>query len=625
MSIVFVCAFFAPGFFLGSIFLPKAFQGVLMAGLSLAVYSGLSIFLIVVGVSNFFLSVYFLLVSGIFVVCMSSKVRREKFVGSCKEIFSAVPVALFVWIYSWKVGPFVDHGVDLFKHMSDIQASLHFLETNNGHLLNELGNIGTSNHLFHNLSAIFASYFQLSGPDLIPRISFVYGLIWSITVFFFSRFCFLNIGFVKKHALAFGYLATIIFWVTMGINSFSFPRYYFASPAILTYCGYLGLVCIGIKIFRSGDFEMRLGLVFFVISAVIFYLHPQEFLLIILLMGSIGVVYVVKVLFGLDWWPDLVINKKKTKIVFSCMATAVFLSVISLFIFDRSIKDTTRLLDIGPWLLFEEPIYVLKPWFQFFNVVGWWGLAVYFLAIANIKSLKNSGFLVAVVIFPLVTVFNPIYSELFLRLQNSLTLWRALYAIPLPILGISILYITFDGWNNILWRRKGLLIGQVIVLIVLLVPKSTPYFGVSMTRWPSLLATPEANSYRHWDDLIAFLRLLPQQEDIITDPATGYAISALTKHKTYTKKFYGIKHGIRFNYDQYDEATFEKKRGWILIINRRDGAINTKLEKPFHVPPDVMVVSDQYDPSLIEFVIQSKETYFKELWRNNQISVLRIL
>ena len=98
MSIVFVCAFFAPGFFLGSIFLPKAFQGVLMAGLSLAVYSGLSIFLIVVGVSNFFLAVYFLLVSGIFVVCMSSKVRREKFVGSCKEIFSAFPVALFVWI-----------------------------------------------------------------------------------------------------------------------------------------------------------------------------------------------------------------------------------------------------------------------------------------------------------------------------------------------------------------------------------------------------------------------------------------------------------------------------------------------------------------------------------------------
>ena len=73
------------------------------------------------------------------------------------------------------------------------------------------------------------------------------------------------------------------------------------------------------------------------------------------------------------------------------------------------------------------------------------------------------------------------------------------------------------------------------------------------------------------------------------------------------------------------ESTFRKRKGWLLVLNQRNGAVNQKLKKPFHVPPDVMLVKEAYDPRLIEFVAANGGILFKELWHSNQISVFRIL
>jgi hypothetical protein len=625
LSFIFAIVFLLPGFLAASVFLERELRVVAISALSLVVYTVMAVAMIRMQISDLIVPVFlFLSVISIGYGIANPKLRKE-LIFTSKQLLVFLPALALLWLYSVYVGPFVDHGVDLFRHMTDVQDALFHMQKTGGHLLDETKNIGTSNHLIHILSALFAYHFDLSGMELVPRLSFVYSLVWTFTIFFFARFIFATLCPTPIGATLLSYISTIFYWITFGINSFSFPRYYFASPSILAYCGFLTLLSVGLYMYSVGHFSRRLTMLGLAIGTTIFYLHPQELMLACLMFGVISILCVVKSSVGLNWFSDIAQTKDTKRFSVILLAAAFILICVVIAANDRDLATTVRLLNIGPWLPFVETAYILKPSFQFYTVLGWWGMAVYLIAVINGGRIVQSGLLTATLIFPLVTVFNPLFVEAFLRIQNSLTLWRALYALPLPILCTFLGYRLLAESRKMTGLKKSVAYLQVVILGASLIPATEMSLGSPMTRWPSLVKTPVANSYLQWRDLIEFLEPMAQRQDIITDPSTGYVISALTKHKTYTKKFYAVKHGIKFNHDSYDESTFKKRKGWLLVLNQRNGAVNQKLKKPFHVPPDVMLVKEAYDPRLIEFVAANGGILFKELWHSNQISVFRIL
>ena len=188
MALLFASCFLYPGLLFASLVPERELRAVLVCTFSLVVYSIAAVAAIWMGYSNLLIELIGLKAAVLTGYILVDSSRRREFFSTAKELVSFLPLLIILWAHSIFVGPFIDHGVDLFRHMTDIQSALFHLRETGGHLLDETANIGTYNHLVHNLSALFAYVFELSGTEIIPRINFVYTVIWTFSIYFFCRF-----------------------------------------------------------------------------------------------------------------------------------------------------------------------------------------------------------------------------------------------------------------------------------------------------------------------------------------------------------------------------------------------------------------------------------------------------
>jgi hypothetical protein len=112
---------------------------------------------------------------------------------------------------------------------------------------------------------------------------------------------------------------------------------------------------------------------------------------------------------------------------------------------------------------------------------------------------------------------------------------------------------------------------------------------------------------------------------VITDPVTGYMISALTRHYSPRKKFHRHWGGyVEMNYDDYSSHPFDRHKGKLFVINKRNGGESTTGRRARHWSEDILQLEKfYYSPKLENYISENPER-FELLWEQDKIMVYRL-
>ena len=374
---------------------------------------------------------------------------------------------------------------------------------------------------------------------------------------------------------------------------------------------------VGGVIFAASIYIHRQEAVFtaLMISIMSFYLFVQKHTetLILLWQGQVRLTQLSLVKFCSD------------KINLSFLFTQTIM--VSLFIYSyfsivRNPIIQPKVISLESIFPFLKNLYILNPSFQFYNVITVWGVVVILLFIMNVKTFRNNAFLMAGMLSPFFTVFNPLFTDLFLRHSMSMTLWRMTFLLPLHLVAayLFVVAVKYLWIGDSLKRIYGLI--TIIMLVMPLFSFQTTFIENQYSRLLTLKPVPVENSPEHWNDMIEFLNTIEDRSVIITDPVTGYVITALTQHVSTRLKFHRSRQGyIEFNFDDYSNHPFDKYKGYLFIINKRNGGLSETGRVSGHWPENILQVEDFYFSKSLEDYVDSNPDRFKLLWGKDRIRV----
>ena len=551
------------------------------------------------------------------------------------DIYWVIGLALVAAMYlAWYLlaGPYTEIPADLYRHM---EFTKHYY----GSIGNDsfgppltLSQLAAQLGGFWYVLVAFAA--NLSGAlliDVIYPTMLVNGLIFILAVYVFSNELFRVLDLSELQVRIAAVITCVFVSLQMGVTTYSFIRYYSMAPGILNMVVmFAALVCfmhlLGQRRDRA-DLEPNLNAALSVILLVLCFgialaMHNQEALF-ILVMGVIAVSYMVYI-----WIADNAGGGLKGSLV----AIGIFISIVVSLLFFLPVFFNQPPAPDSPHqkvvpLPFElpnyGPLYVLNPKYQFSEVVTLWGGIVYIAFVLWFQFFRRQPLLVAGMLVPLFTIFNPLFVDLFIRIKDDHSLWRLCYLIPLyPVAGLFIVRFTDTMGTDRSegFFQKGLILAIVLALVIL-------PFSTGLNRYVRLSNRPvaEANSYHLWQDLLDELNSYTKSERILTDPVTGYVISALTPHHTFRYKFFAseLYHAFPFVFEHYDDLPLGRYRGWLLVINKREGNNSRTGSISRHWPEDIMKVSKYYPENLLSHLKDNPELY-ELVWGQNRISVYRI-
>ncbi|MBU1734825.1 MAG: hypothetical protein KJ692_06275 [Verrucomicrobia bacterium] len=280
--------------------------------------------------------------------------------------------------------------------------------------------------------------------------------------------------------------------------------------------------------------------------------------------------------------------------------------------------------------------------YTFYQTIGCWGFFVYIAFLLGFRQMAKSNYLLAGMAMPLLTVFNPITIDLFVRLitlQQSpgmppVTIWRLNYMLPLPFvaafaLGSAVeslrLRMGRQGAESFGRRSKATLIKAIIIiigLIGLIFPIQNRWIDAPFSRLYTL-TSHFGNDVERWQDLTDFAAGF-QNPMLITDPNTcqifcrlypeypAYGLQWMDSNEPETQFLEATKRQPEF-----------RTRG-IVIINRRNGVPSVTGRISKHWSEDAFLTSRFYSPKAIAFV-KSRTNQFKLLWAKDRIEVFQII
>lgn len=562
---------------------------------------------------------------------------------------AAIPVLTLsaVGIYFVWAGPYTEVPADAWWHIGEIkQAGLGIAEGELDAIHGVTGLFAKTAAYWYTLVAMILDFTGSRLEDSLTSIPLANNLLLCGGFYSFALFVFKDIVDNRdmRHLAA---AASLLFFTAhFGINVFSFIRYYEYAPVSLNYLVYLSAVaCLLAFLNRPGSSYIYLATtgLLFVAAAMI---HRQEVVFIGIMCSAILIVGVAFFVFAAVY-PE---KSKRIKIPVMCNRHRLFVlsalaavGYIALHVYtyvsmDRENPLAYRLLtDIHAYVPFLQNLYILEPTHQFFEVVTTWGLLVYLVFILKFKRLAPSYYLVAGMLIPFLTVFNPVFTDLYLRFSSPPTLWRMCYMIPLPLVGG---FFMMKGLRHLVkpsnpWMfARGMAI--CAALVVLIFPIQSTFFTSPYSRIPTLLPVSDGNNYTQWNDLFEFLRG-KDRSGIITDRVTGYLIDGLTKHHYRGYKFYHLyaSHVERKNYDETEfggndgwkklvkSGDFTPDLPWYVVINRRDGKLSETGRISGHWPADILKVSSLYSNEFITYV-ESHPDVFKKIWVQDRIAVYKV-
>ena len=522
-------------------------------------------------------------------------------------------------LYQVTVGSFNEVPADLYEHLGRYQTALRDIQQNS------LGDALTWQQLFtqkagvyYYLLAMLGNASDITATMLVAVVDFANRTLFLLAVYFFTLSIF-------KHHKKVAALAVVFTALHMGINVFSYIRYYTLAPSMLNMIIYMTAVLLFMAVLAQ---PLRRKSVCFYLAIIALTsaaasIHLQEALFIgvmislIAVWGMISQIKAVPFNFHLD---------KPQALSIALVATVCFvgLYVYSHLNLPRAANLNWRLWEFGAGVGLLPDITTLNLKFQFSRVVTLWGMLVYLLFFIHIQRYRHNVFIIAAMLSPALTILNPFFVDVFVRHYNSTTLWRLCYLIPIHLVAAD-LFIYYLNKLRAPNTASKLLGGTIVVAIMgLLLPYKIGWQGIHYSRFPTLIATDEKLGYAHYQDLIDYLTSLQPSQTILTDPVTGYLISATTAHQSPRRKFFRNRHFNEFVFSDYSDNPLDRYAGHLFIINQRPNHPSTIGRLAQHWGESQWQQSrDDYSQALLAH-IAARPTVFKALWHNNNISVYRI-
>ena len=424
-------------------------------------------------------------------------------------------------------------------------------------------------------------------------------------------------------------VAAAVFFVfsQMGLTALSYFRYYGFAPTMLNMAVYFtGLIFI-VGLFEKDKQYIRHSAVLLATFVVAANVHFQEGLFIMLAA-------VLMLAWHILWELRPSADNARTKRIVYLILAGILISLL-LFAF-LWIRFNYRYRGINQDQIFELSVtylgrlFVINPSSRFFSVITVWGGFVFVLFVAYFREMVKQPFLVLGMLSPLLTMFNPVFTDMFLRVGHSTTLWRMSYFVPIHYAGGVLVVLLFLSAVRAGVLKKMLYYSSIAGLILLLLP-SIFGFPINKSAKITLGKVGEENSWHHWQDLVEFAAEdngsnLNTREPVLTDPVTGYLLRSLTGHRSYNYKFIPSRSYYQhpFSFESYDDFPLSRYSGQVIVVNLRNGGESVAGEKSGHWNRHVLRVSDYYSDKLLPH-LQKHPDRFEKIWSSSEIFIYRIL
>ncbi|WP_353412560.1 hypothetical protein [Arenicella sp. 4NH20-0111] len=528
-------------------------------------------------------------------------------------------------LYHAIFGSYAEVPADVYAHLERIQAAQNEVSNNSlGPALPWTKLLRQGSGVYYFYAAIIAEPFHLSGMALFEALDFLNRTLFLLGVFFFSRLLFSR----SPHANKASYLAVLFVTLHMGINVFSFVRYYSLAPSILALPLYFYAISLFIEIvskpMQQASVAIRLFLILLLVIACA-AIHVQEAMFIVTIIATMAIVILSSLLLPIER------PSPSTLLLCGVIMLIALISFISIYLYSasnltRAPNAHWRLWEFGEGFWFFPQLTILNLKYQFIRVTTIWGLLVYVLFFLNIRRYKKNYFILAGMLSPIFTFLNPFFVDLFLRHYNSTTIWRTCYLIPLH-------FVAADLFLHYLKQLQGspkistkIASGSILLsLAILLTPIANTWKASHYSRFPTLFHNERVVSYKHYSDLLKALDSLPDKRNVLTDPMTGYMISGLTKHHSSRKKFYRNNSYKHFSFKHYNDNPLDQHSGMLLIVNLRAKVKSGVGELANHWSKNEWLNTKNYYPNQLLVHLESRPNTFSKIWSKDEITIYEIL
>jgi len=546
-------------------------------------------------------------------------------------------IATATGIYLWLVGPYLEIPSDVYQHFEFIQDMFQRIEQSiasdgplSWYLLRQNGKY------WHLLYAFLAHWTGHEPQQIILPVTFLTSTLFLLGVYRLATVVYADLELSAGQLAAVAAVTTLFVVLHFGINMFSYVRYYALAPTMVNYVLYFAVMAVAVDFFRGRAWEWRYLVIAMVVLYASAYIHRQEALFAIVMTMMMGFV-----LFAQRGWAPAVapaapvrsavrrlLGVLSDKINLAALLSAALF--VGYFIYAYATKTRgfipePKIIPLEVVLPFVKHLYILNPTYQFYYVLTLWGVYVYAVFFVYRRWFRGNFFILAGMLSPLLTIFNPFFVDLFLRSGPGKSMWRLSYLVPLHFvagyLAVRLALVIRDGH----WRSRLGASLALAPLLLLLFPVNLVYIDAPYSRLHTLMPVARESSPALWRDLLDYLESLPERETIITDPVTGYVVSGLTRHVSYRHKFHRRRGYVEFNHADYAGHPLDAHAGKLLIINQRDGEVSQHGAMARHWPDHILKVSNYYYAEGLEPYLQGHPERFELLWEEDRIRVYRIL
>ena len=475
-------------------------------------------------------------------------------------------------------------------------------------------------HVAYLLHASVARLVGVNPIDLIGIGTLVMGATFLLCVYFFAVSVFYEGGVPTNLCALGGVLAAFLTLITFGTASFSFVRYYSYFPVVFAFPILFLVTLLFIDFLESKSWSTIVCWACIpLFGFLMFVIHRQEAFFSLLLIGALALVYGIQTFKKVGHESNSSFYRKRWSF-FLAIVLGIVLTIG--LVLSRELTNwhaTPHVVDAGSYWSLLKGLPMDNPEFRLWDTIGFSGLVVLLWAVYRWQILVRSKFLLISLLIPIFTNLNPLFANLFLRVDMPSTLWRTAYLFPAGLIAAFLLVSTLFQPRS---RRSNFLDYLLLVcLIGACLPWEINDVYNRTSRVASLYPTDKTSGAELWRDLIEVSSEIQARtpiKRIITDSVTGFVLYSTTRGEV---QRWSNGHYFPKNNQEYRRDFLESDHsGSLLVVNRRDGEITDSARYSGHWPTNSLNVSEKYPSDLDEF-IESNPDLFERLWSSGDISI----
>ena len=550
--------------------------------------------------------------------------------------------------YGYTVGVYTEIPADVWEHLGRVQNEIFLIQATDS-VFGGASNFITIKDIFsehgrywYSAVALISAIAPDSFYDLLQAFHLSFLFLFFAALFSFHSYILKSAPFKAHVKISLALVSCAIFALTFGKDVFAFARYYVFAPVFFNYLIFLASLVAIVKIFQ-GTGKVNENLVIIAVGiAVTGWTHRQEAVFLAIYCLIFSCIFLAREglklgIFDRMWVPltkkyRLQVAIASFLVVLTGVFGAVFLLIDPRDFYAIHPKLVTPLFD-GSSLFrinFKEQVLATMGFIGIVTTMWYWAQA--WRHPCHLLFLASS-------VVPLVTVLNPFFVTVFLKLNDSFTVWRFLY---MQMTSITLTVLLFNFVTQLRQRRRentvSLGVGGFFIISLLLVvtisqndPATARFSGL---RLATIVKIADANSGKEWTDLIDFLQNYRGSRKILTDPITGYVLKGATDYRVFTRKMMEDPNHSLWR-DKYAPTSFNEHAGWLLIVNMREGVISANGANSGHWSHDVLQTRLRYPEPFLDWLDRTlasqelkqpdnRSTTLYKVWQQDGITVYRL-